>query len=153
MSGLFGSARQLCRSLLMSRPARPAVLPPVVSNQHRFTSSNSDDSSYNAYQEYETPSPFVPIKHGRKFGYTMKYYKGGPLPRDEKHKDMPYGYFPKFDAKKRDQWVKTKAQFGQNDYIATTTGATRTTGQGNERESNQGCLIYRNGNKKSFISP
>lgn len=74
------------------------------------------ESNYNAYQTFDTPSPYKPTKGIRRF-YEYKYHRGGVLPRPEgKWEDTPLP-MPEWSHAKMDNWTKKKALFGQNDYI------------------------------------
>lgn len=76
--------------------------------------------SYDAYPKMdENPDPYKP-KIRRRMGYKQKMHVGGVLPRPGgEEEDTPVGGWrtQPIDWKKRDQWTKKKALFGQNDYI------------------------------------
>lgn len=83
--------------------------------QARCCSSSGAPPKYNAYPRLEeTPSPYK-IRIPQNFGFKQRTWGGGVLPRLEKTEKVRST--PKIDWKKRDQWSRKKALFGQNDYI------------------------------------
>lgn len=91
------------------------VIEPLTATYQKsyFVSSHSEDASedkkLNPYKQGAHPRK----PYARRWGYTPKIYRGGPLPRiddGERISRMPT-YKPK------DSWTTEKALFGQNDYI------------------------------------
>jgi len=106
------SVQQLQHQLLHNCSAvrQLAALFGVPGVQRRY------ESNYEAYPEYNTPSPYK-ARRGNRRVHNAKIFTGGVLPRPTGKSEDRLLRMPRWDPAKADAWTSKKALFGQNDYI------------------------------------
>jgi len=116
VGAVFGQWKSVMSRQVSSFPITTSLL---LSDPRLNTSTCQQrraESSYDPYPVYDSQSPYK-ARLGNRRLYNPKIYTGGVLPRPEgEYADKPVP-MPVWDPVKKDQWVKKKALFGQNDYI------------------------------------